>query len=213
MDTLQMYDTPLIEASKDSALASQQHAQVVKTELTSPVQTDFVALGPASSTAYPTTVCMPEFEQLASGSEDSQSVWDQAIKAEDAAYSACSETTTFTSLTNLASPTVSSSSQIGSPGPVRSPSGKGSSRKRQLPKGTEEYIEKRARNNIAVRKSRAKAKEKQKQTEGRVSNLVGENERLQKKVDLLTKELNVLKGLFINVGAALPSSFAKLLES
>ncbi|XP_046549486.1 CCAAT/enhancer-binding protein beta-like [Haliotis rubra] len=212
MDTLQMYDTPLIEASKDSTLASQQHAQVVKTELTSPVQTDFVALGQASSTAYP-TVCMPEFEQLASGSEDSQTIWDQTIKSENTAYGACSEGTTFTSLTNLASPTVSSSSQAGSPGPGRSPSGKGNSRKRQLPKGTEEYIEKRARNNIAVRKSRAKAKEKQKQTEGRVSSLVGENERLQKKVDLLTKELNVLKGLFINVGAALPSSFAKLLES
>lgn len=90
-------------------------------------------------------------------------------------------------------------------GPVRN-------RKRQPPKDTEEYFEKRARNNIAVRKSRDKAKLRQQQTEDRVQGLQEENESLQKKVDLLTKELAVLKSLFINVGASLPTNFEEILN-
>lgn len=86
-------------------------------------------------------------------------------------------------------------------------------RKREPPKDTAEYYEKRARNNIAVRKSREKAKIKQNLTENRVQELSDENERLQKKVDLLTKELTVLKSLFINVGASLPDSFENILNS
>lgn len=98
--------------------------------------------------------------------------------------------------------------------PGRKPSGVGpirNNRKRAVPKDTEEYKEKRARNNIAVRKSRDKAKQKQQETQKRVESLCDENEQLQKKVDLLTKELNVLKGLFINVGVSLPANFEELL--
>ncbi|BFZ12988.1 hypothetical protein BsWGS_16027 [Bradybaena similaris] len=84
------------------------------------------------------------------------------------------------------------------------------SRRRQAEKGTQEYVEKRARNNVAVRKSRAKAKEKQKETEGKVQNLLEQNKQLQKKVDLLTKELTVLKGLFINIGSSIPDEFLKM---
>ena len=91
-------------------------------------------------------------------------------------------------------------------GPVRN-------RKRQPPKDTAEYYEKRARNNIAVRKSRDKAKLRQQETEDRVSSLQEDNEALQRKVDLLTKELNVLKSLFINVGASLPVNFEEILNS
>lgn len=94
------------------------------------------------------------------------------------------------------------------PGPTR----KGKSKKRFPAKGSEEYVEKRARNNIAVRKSRTKAKQRQAETEGRVKILTDENERLQKKVDLLSKELNVLKSLFLNVGAALPAEFESVLQ-
>ncbi|ESO83085.1 hypothetical protein LOTGIDRAFT_59355, partial [Lottia gigantea] len=68
--------------------------------------------------------------------------------------------------------------------------------KKAVVKGSEEYTDKRYRNNVAVRKSRAKAKERQKTTESRVQELGAENDKLQKKIDLLTKELNVLKGLF-----------------
>lgn len=91
-------------------------------------------------------------------------------------------------------------------GPVRN-------RKRQPPKDTEEYYEKRARNNIAVRKSRDKAKLRQQETEDRVQSLQDDNEALQRKVDLLTKELTVLKSLFINVGASLPVNFEEILNS
>lgn len=98
--------------------------------------------------------------------------------------------------------------------PGRKPSANGPirPRKREPPKDTPEYYEKRARNNIAVRKSREKAKLRQGETESRVGQLTSENERLQKKVDLLTKELNVLKSLFINVGASLPENFEEILN-
>lgn len=81
------------------------------------------------------------------------------------------------------------------------------SKRRQLEKGSTEYTQKRERNNIAVRKSRDKAKKRQKETEEKVKVLTAQNDDLQKKVDLLTKELNVLKGLFANVGAALPKEY------
>lgn len=97
--------------------------------------------------------------------------------------------------------------------PGRKPSGNGPirPRKRQPPKDTPEYFEKRERNNIAVRKSRDKAKLKQVETEQRVQQLSDENEQLNKKLDLLTKELNVLKSLFINVGSTLPKELEKML--
>lgn len=91
-------------------------------------------------------------------------------------------------------------------------SSKGLSKRRQAEKGTNEYIERRERNNVAVRKSRDKAKQKQAETETRMKLLVSENEQLQKKCDLLTKELTVLKGLFTNVGASVPIALNKLLK-
>ncbi|XP_048769580.2 transcription factor ces-2-like [Ostrea edulis] len=99
--------------------------------------------------------------------------------------------------------------------PGRKPSAAGPlrpNRKKQPPKGTEEYLDKRSRNNIAVRKSRDKAKKKQQETESRMQELCLENENLQKKLDLLTKELNVLKSLFTNVGASLPSKFDEIMS-
>ena len=79
------------------------------------------------------------------------------------------------------------------------------SSKRHLDKASCEYKERRERNNIAVRKSRDKAKIRQNETNGKVKELTTKNDQLQKKVDLLTKELNVLKGLFSNIGSALPA--------
>lgn len=92
------------------------------------------------------------------------------------------------------------------------PAGKTCIRKRNVQKESDEYKEKRARNNVAVRKSRDKAKIRQQETEGRMTGLTRENDRLQKKVDLLTKELTVLKGLFTNVGAALPKELEDVLD-
>lgn len=87
-----------------------------------------------------------------------------------------------------------------------------STRSRNLDKNSDEYRMRRQRNNIAVRKSRDKAKIKQQETEIKVQQLNEENERLQKKVDLLMKELTVLKSLFTNVGVPVPSSLAAALK-
>jgi len=87
------------------------------------------------------------------------------------------------------------------------------SKRRAPQKDSVEYRAKRDRNNVAVRKSRDKAKQRQKETEEKVHELTSENEALQKKVDLLSKELNVLKGLFANVGASLPSEVRSYLKS
>lgn len=79
--------------------------------------------------------------------------------------------------------------------------GSSSSKKAQLEKGSEEYRLKRERNNIAVRKSRFKSKQKFVETQHKVDELQEENSRLQSKVDFLTKELNVLRSLFSTTGA------------
>lgn len=79
--------------------------------------------------------------------------------------------------------------------------GSSSIRKTAIEKGSDEYRMKRERNNIAVRKSRFKSKQKYVETQNKVDELQEENDRLQSKVDFLTKELNVLRSLFANTGA------------
>ena len=76
------------------------------------------------------------------------------------------------------------------------------SRKSNKPcdKNSEEYRRRRERNNIAVRKSREKAKVRTKETEEKVRLLMKENDRLQKRIELLTEELTVLRNLFSSVG-------------
>lgn len=76
-----------------------------------------------------------------------------------------------------------------------------SNKKVMVEKGSEEYRLKRERNNIAVRKSRYKSKQKYVETQHKVDELQEENARLQSKVDFLTKELNVLRSLFSTTGA------------
>ena len=51
----------------------------------------------------------------------------------------------------------------------------------------DEYLKKRERNNVAVRKSRRKAKQKIEETRQRVSELTSENDDLRSKVTLLQK--------------------------
>jgi len=69
----------------------------------------------------------------------------------------------------------------------------------------DDYVKKRERNNIAVRKSRMKAKERIEETRKRVVELSKENEELRNRVSLLQKELNVLRSLFANGGITVPS--------
>lgn len=64
-------------------------------------------------------------------------------------------------------------------------------------KNSDEYRRRRERNNIAVKKSRTKSKMKTQQTLERVNQLRAENEMLETKIKLLTKELSFLKDLFM----------------
>lgn len=90
----------------------------------------------------------------------------------------------------------------GAPQPLSSRSSGGSkhSPSKRVSPGSEEYRRRRERNNVAVRKSREKAKMRGRETEERVKFLSRENEGLHKRVEMMTKELTVLKNLFANVG-------------
>lgn len=68
----------------------------------------------------------------------------------------------------------------------------------KLDKRGDDYVARRERNNIAVRKSREKSRQKAKETMIQVTKLRQENEMLEQKVTLLSKELSVLKDLFLS---------------
>ncbi|CAH2313223.1 CCAAT enhancer-binding gamma [Pelobates cultripes] len=74
---------------------------------------------------------------------------------------------------------------------------KNSKKGQRMDRSSEEYRLRRERNNMAVKKSRLKSKQKAQDTLQRVNQLKEENERLEAKIKLLTKELSVLKDLFL----------------
>ena len=78
------------------------------------------------------------------------------------------------------------------------------SKRGSVAKDSEDYKKRRERNNIAVRKSRQLSRQKAKATEDKVSLLRAENKSLEEKVKLLSKELGVLKDLFLST--AVPSA-------
>jgi len=169
------------------------------------------------------TVCMTNSEEATSNARGPGGKPIVTIKSEDLDLTACQTTVRSAGRYSSVDSWSDSSSQPATPKsaivyecrkPGRKPSAGGPvrPRKREPTKDTPEYFEKRARNNVAVRKSREKAKLRQGVTETRVDQLASENDRLQKKVDLLTKELTVLKSLFINVGASLPDNFEEILN-
>jgi len=63
--------------------------------------------------------------------------------------------------------------------------------------GADDYKNKRARNNDAVKRSRAKAKAKVGETSEKVNNLKAENEEIEGKIKILSKELQLLKDMFV----------------
>jgi len=60
------------------------------------------------------------------------------------------------------------------------------------------YRKRRERNNIAVKKSREKSRQKARETEMRVNELKEENAKLEDRVSLLSKELGLLKELLLS---------------
>uniref|UniRef100_H2YC00 BZIP domain-containing protein n=1 Tax=Ciona savignyi TaxID=51511 RepID=H2YC00_CIOSA len=70
-----------------------------------------------------------------------------------------------------------------------------SKKNKMLVKGTKEYVMKRERNNVAVRRSRDKAKRKAVETQAKVDELQSENQKLHERVAELSHELSTLKNL------------------
>ena len=83
---------------------------------------------------------------------------------------------------------------------------------KQVIKYSDDYHDRRVKNNEAVKKSRMKAKEKHKETEVKMSQLAHENRSLNDRVDLLMKELQVLKSLYRELNQDIPTSAVKALE-
>ncbi|XP_039221058.1 CCAAT/enhancer-binding protein epsilon [Crotalus tigris] len=83
------------------------------------------------------------------------------------------------------------------PPPCGTPKGK-----KSLNKDSLEYRLRRERNNIAVRKSRDKAKRRVMETQQRMVELLGENERLRSRVDQLMQETETLRDIFRQVPEA-----------
>merc|ERR1712227_677482 len=70
-------------------------------------------------------------------------------------------------------------------------------RKQNFDQNDSDYLSKRARNNEAVKRSREKARGKAKETTERVNKLKAENEMLEDRIKLLSKELTFLKDIFL----------------
>lgn len=68
--------------------------------------------------------------------------------------------------------------------------------KKNVDKNSSEYRLRRERNNVAVRKSRDKAKMRNVETQQKVIELATDNDRLRKRVEHLTRELDTLRGIF-----------------
>lgn len=68
--------------------------------------------------------------------------------------------------------------------------------KKHVDKSSPEYRLRRERNNVAVRKSRDKAKMRNMETQQKVVELSADNDRLRRRVEHLTRELDTLRGIF-----------------
>ncbi|XP_061613238.1 CCAAT/enhancer-binding protein alpha [Phyllopteryx taeniolatus] len=68
--------------------------------------------------------------------------------------------------------------------------------KKHVDKSSLEYRLRRERNNVAVRKSRDKTKMRNMETQQKVLELSSDNERLRRRVDHLSRELDTLRGVF-----------------
>lgn len=81
-----------------------------------------------------------------------------------------------------------------------------------IDKNSDLYRAKRERNNIAVRRSREKKKQREAENEVRVQELTDENNKLQSRLDVVLKEMKLLKSLYKNIGVALPAEAQQKIE-
>ncbi|XP_067836010.1 CCAAT/enhancer-binding protein delta [Heptranchias perlo] len=106
---------------------------------------------------------------------------------------ACAQTTVHLPTGQPTPPTSPEPSPLNSHG--RSASGKEKSKK-SVDRQSPEYRQRRERNNIAVRKSRDKAKQRNVEMQQKVVELNAENDRLHKKIEQLSRELAIMRNFF-----------------
>ncbi|XP_047579625.1 CCAAT/enhancer-binding protein delta [Lutra lutra] len=82
------------------------------------------------------------------------------------------------------------------PSPAPGPAREKSAGKRGPDRGSPEYRQRRERNNIAVRKSRDKAKRRNQEMQQKLVELSAENEKLHQRVEQLTRDLAGLRQFF-----------------
>lgn len=66
-----------------------------------------------------------------------------------------------------------------------------------LSKKSDEYRQRRERNNAAVKKSRFKSKQKTIETQKRVEQLKSENEQLERRLESLSREFDLMRDIFV----------------
>ncbi|KAL7633855.1 UNVERIFIED_CONTAM: hypothetical protein RMT77_015811 [Armadillidium vulgare] len=101
--------------------------------------------------------------------------------------------------------------------PMKSPGGPmkpGGMKTPKADKSTDEYRRRRERNNIAVRKSREKAKARSRETEERVKILTDENKKLQEKCKVLLEKVSMYHSVFSSMNLqCLPEPFRSELRN
>ncbi|XP_078072246.1 CCAAT/enhancer-binding protein delta [Mustelus asterias] len=106
---------------------------------------------------------------------------------------ACAQTTVHLPTgqpTPPTSPEPSSASSHGRPAPGKEKA------KKNIDRQSSEYRQRRERNNIAVRKSRDKAKQRNVEMQQKMMELNAENDRLHKKIEQLSRELAMMRNFF-----------------
>lgn len=144
------------------------------------------------------SVLSPEAHRYRTAPADREDAQEDKVDTFDMRY--LHYQSTSGSLGNLSTASSTCSSPPGTPAPSgtsRSPSRKS---KKRVDKDSEEYRLRRERNNLAVRKSRDKAKMRNMETQHKVLELAAENERLQKRVEQLSRELATLRNLLSATG-------------
>uniref|UniRef100_A0A8C6A640 CCAAT/enhancer-binding protein n=1 Tax=Marmota marmota marmota TaxID=9994 RepID=A0A8C6A640_MARMA len=115
-----------------------------------------------------------------------------------AQVAACAQTVVSLATSAQPTPPTSPEPPRSSPGPSPAPGPareKGSG-KRGPDRGSPEYRQRRERNNIAVRKSRDKAKRRNQEMQQKLVELSAENEKLHQRVEQLTRDLAGLRQFF-----------------
>ncbi|XP_025726363.1 CCAAT/enhancer-binding protein delta [Callorhinus ursinus] len=121
-----------------------------------------------------------------------------------AQVAACAQTVVSLAAAAQPTPPTSPEPPRSSPGPspAPGPAREKSAGKRGPDRGSPEYRQRRERNNIAVRKSRDKAKRRNQEMQQKLVELSAENEKLHQRVEQLTRDLAGLRQFF----KQLPSS-------